>query len=694
MGIKSLTTFIERRSKQYFENHQLHDCSLVIDGPSLCYCLYNWEYDFWKTGYSYDCYGGDYDKYAETIRAFFEMLELCNVEPYILFGGRNGIDRVSVIKDRLHKKVITAAEVTPDLVRNQLKSDRRHNYKSAGPNQKLTLSAALKFVFRDVVTELNLKRFTCDGEPNQEIACLAKSLNCPVLSANSDFFVLGSMFIPFSSLSSRIEVLRTTGRSRNKKLEQFIPCKMYKVEKLLEALGKPPNHSVILYLLPILVGSEYINPEIFEAFFKSLKLYETERRHMKIEKIFDWIKKQQSLNLAIKVILDTFDSQEKKNSALKQIEHAILAYSPVEVSSLLKYFNTNAAIQYSKPPMETIDKLHGINFSSQLNTNRNSIETCTELFIQRYRECRYPSFFIDMLKEDRYFLQSHIEDFSKPDANSIAYILMSAIHRILVQNEEKQLTVFRRKCGTPIQSIEEYDLPVFTDQLPSIEEIDYLTSTSRLNLLLHILKIDQSFCEIFEHLPKEWHLFLLTLKYITSITQFTPSFMCSLIFCFIILNYVDSNLKGFYRSFKDFQELEEEGNNFRSASNDQENNVFDKISELDSVTFMRKVIRNFTMQKEDNTQNYDREIMHFGAQFQTVFLHLKYLNNLFDFPIWDAVVHKIFDGTFIYNLTKHLMARNLKTYLNNSFLKDCPSIQAGFSYVHELLLKHSIYKPL
>lgn len=291
-----------------------------------------------------------------------------------------------------------------------------------------------------------------------------------------------------------------------------------------------------------------------------------------------------------------------------------------------------------------------------------------------------------MLLEDRYFIQPDIEDCSKPDANIIGYKILSSIHKIIVQDAKKGLTVLRRNSNI---ELEEYVLPIYTDRcLPSFEEIENLDLQKRRCIILNILEIDQAYSEIFEKVPNEWHLFLLSLKYCFSSTKLKLSFIYSLILCFVILNYVDSKMNGFFRTYEDLSKFRfvYKTSELRASDVSNTGNIFSRISQMDCWKLMCNIYKHFSVSTEDTATTFNRSIMHSLAEFKCVFVHLKFLNVLLNCPFKDTGLSNIFNGTFIYNMSKHLLEfeSDLRNFFN-SFLQDYASIRCVIFYVIGLL---------
>lgn len=655
MGIQSFTTYMNHRSAQYFEKYRLENCNLVIDCHSVCNKLYNWEHNLWRSGFSSYCYGGDYDKYANIVKSFFQLLLRCNVTPYMIFDGCNENDKVSLIKKRLDEKVKTNSEITP--------VSKHGDLYHLG-------SSALRYAFKDVVIELQLKSYTCLDHANRSMASLANHLKCPVLSADSDFFILGAMYIPFSTIKCQVP----------ENGDPYINCELYKMETLINNLNRQAN---LPYLLPVLLGNNQFNTEILKPFYRKFKIFGRKQEIVKL--VFKWLSTKPSFEMAIREIVKSFPSKAQRCAIFNIITTTISKYTPVSITPLLEYFDlqvnedVNICNLYFGINLKPIAQEFGVTLSEADNANIK----VGGLFEKKIISCQYPACFIDMLN-NRYFVWPNIEDCSKPDANTIGYEIMAAIHNILVQTSAKPLTVLKRID----KELEDYPLPLVQNQLPSIEEIEYILPERRQQLIFEILKMDKNYYEILNDFPKKWHLFLLSLLYSSSKSQLQLPFIYSLIICFITLNYVDLNLGGFYRSVED---LPNRSKPSKSADNSVPNeNDFPIITREDSVIFMHKVIKHFEKDNDDNAETYDRIIMHSMSEFQCVFLHLKFLNALINYPFEDTFIYNVIDGSFIYNMTKNLRNNtNINDY-SAMLLQDCSSIEGVFKSVIDFYEQYKV----
>ena len=104
----------------------------------------------------------------------------------------------------------------------------------------------MRHVFTEKLLEINVPVFQTDFEADNEIAALAKKLNAPVLSNDSDFFIYDVQYIPLTSIS-----FYSCEYSSNK---FYIPCQIFNVNSLLKRFGN--LQKTMLPLLATVLGND------------------------------------------------------------------------------------------------------------------------------------------------------------------------------------------------------------------------------------------------------------------------------------------------------------------------------------------------------------------------------------------------------------------------------------------------------
>lgn len=695
MGIRGLTTFINNRSHLYLKDHELHDCNVVIDGNSLASNLYKWHCK------SNDCFGGDYDKFSHVIRNFFELLSQCNITPYVILDGGYEKRKLNTVITRMKNKIRAAQAL---------------NAVTEGSESVFPLF--LREVFVDIVIDLGLKVARCDFEGDMEIAGIAQTLECPVISYDSDFYIFGSLYIPFSTVDLNVR----KGRDKSTKNSyMYLPCKIFHIEEFLLAFGGLDRNN--LPLLAVLLGNDYIKGSLFGPFYRNLKIQKCSGnqsdQQKRIKSVIVWLQNE-TIESAIKTVLSRFKGARRR-LVLRKIRGAMKGYFQVN-SELLKYLDiepinvpTDLPLDFSQLDTHDDDDVCATDINnsdsdgessesenecskSQANSSENesdledgivmeldnepeeSINRLSTIFQRKYRSCQYPACFMDMITLNRYYCIPQVEDSSLEPSHTISFDILKIMYKILISNAAKGLTIVCRRGKGGIRF---YTLPKTEINVPSLEDIEKLTLENRKLLLLDLLSIDNKFSEILTSLPVHWHLFLISLIYAINRGSFDEALICSSFICFIILNYIDPKV-GFCRVSKTFdKKFAQSLLQIKSQGLNQVFESFDALPYEACLLFMDKMIPYFQMESKlkTNYRLYDKILVHSLSQIQSVYLHVKYLNSLLDNPFPSLEIHKIFDGTFLYNMTTNLRKRiNISEYID-FFLKDCPCVSAGLKQI-------------
>lgn len=818
MGIPGFTKYINDRAHLYFENHELRDCSLIIDGHSISCQLYNWKH--WQfDARSNNSYGGDYDQYAYIVENFFRMLAQVRVKPIVVFDGGFEQRKLPTILNRMQDKINIADKLDPD-------------FESRQPHT-VVFPLFLREAFKDILRNLDIEMVMCEYEGDSEIASIAKSLNCPVLTFDSDYFLFGAQYIPFKTLDSKVRAIENWRTGTYK----CISCKLYRIETFLDSF--PGLQENTLHLLPVLLGNDYIDRNLFSKFLQSLNISVNVNMQDTIQIVLDWLKSETPKS-AINKILSSFKTIKERLYILNKIEKIVTSYYFVE-SRLFKYLNivgrnerkfkkidfksikemvenennengshssecvdtcpeqvtecesfVSDIVEKVVPDLETSSKTestdnrdnesqshdvadnlpigtdhncevpdnpknndldavekqmeenrsdenaneetkyevksqeNGIPVKSLENgeTNSEKVENETEkfddcdeemplnnifdfeethlekentsknpiskVFKKNFTKCLYPSSFMDILTQNKYYCIPQIENHCQQSSHMLSFDILRAIHKILTSSSSAEFTIVGRSDGTKVKWFPQEQ---YTILVPSIEEIEQLPLQGRRETLFRILNIDNNFVTLLEHFPTEWHTFLVALKFAATKTTFDTPLIYSLILGFIILNYIDQRI-GFYRSAEGYKKkyysyMQNLPPTHEHVPFRADKNCFYYFPIIECVVFLQKVILFFTMDPRESSETFDKNLVHQMAQIQSVLLHIKYLNSLLKYPYPNLMIHQIFSGTFIYNLTKIFKEKSLgieNNYLN-VFFKDCPTILAGLKYVLNMLNK-------
>ena len=138
MGISGLNSYVT--NSKLWEEKELQDTKLVIDGSRLCYYLYE------SHGFDFRC-GGQYGEFYHAVGSFFTALSSKGVECFVIFDGAD---------DPSEKKLKT-------LQKRAIQNIRRANAlaKSADDRQFL-LPLLTTDVFRQALRDGRIQFAVCD----------------------------------------------------------------------------------------------------------------------------------------------------------------------------------------------------------------------------------------------------------------------------------------------------------------------------------------------------------------------------------------------------------------------------------------------------------------------------------------------------------------------------------------------------
>lgn len=706
MGIPGLTTYISNDSERYLEYYALHDSYLVIDGNSICCQLYNW---YAKC----NCiFGGDYDKFAQCVRDFFDKLLRCNVTPLVLIDGGCEDKKLKTIISRTKQKIEIASCYTVF-------------------SHSKFLPLLLREVFKDVMNEKGIKYAQCIFEADNTIAAIARILNCPVLSYDSDFYIYGSLYIPFSTWENDI-VPNPTGRGYMK------PCKIYYVEKLFRVYYGL-NQS-LLPLAAVLLGNDYVKQHMFKNFFHHLKLPRTERRRFKneqqrrIDATFHWLRRR-SLNEAVIGILSRLRKRERKH-VLNTIEMIINGYinTPLNVLHMLgiptelflkanlqnmsktykfegdiynlTYIDEKTNETKQSDEEETEDReIANILEQKKLVSNESLVDDLPQWFINEFKQARYPSYFIDLIIRKLYVCPIQIEDFFCVSSIVVSLKIIGVIYGLLiseVKGRKINMEYITRDENKKIKRYQlEYNDNILGCKLPALFNLRELSIINRREILNTTLGIAN--VNYINEIPSNWMLYIATMKYWIDQQQEPSKLGCHVysLLLAMLFNIIDYNI-GFFRMlnkfYQRFNRIVDNIRHIRKMRNYQPRysvnaTLADAIYEVnadDCLIAASFFISNFEIDQKLYLQpkKFNITIVHAFAEFQNCLRHSMNLNALLEYPYKPTKVASLFNGTLLYNLCCNFKKRNdIEVYIN-LILQDSPSLSRLFNI---LLLK---VKPL
>ena len=213
MGIPGLTTFVNKEFRGW--KRQVLEGYLVIDGSSLCHCLYTFQ---WNNG-------GEYPHYRAVVLDMFKALLEAKIHPIVVFDGiysnRGKID--TTLKRRQESiKFISENLTNSKLARN-------------------VLPLLTKEVFQLSLKEINVPFYVVDGEADDIIVEVANYYSCPVLGSDSDYFM-------FNIEGGYVPVERFDWKA------QPVSCEVFYMSRFLNQFAV--KHETLRYIVPAIIGND------------------------------------------------------------------------------------------------------------------------------------------------------------------------------------------------------------------------------------------------------------------------------------------------------------------------------------------------------------------------------------------------------------------------------------------------------
>lgn len=648
MGILGLTTFMDNNT-WIFEKVNLHDTKVVIDGNNLYHFIFfKYKVDF--------VHGGDYDQFAIRIKEFFSILHACNIQPYVVIDG--GYEQDDRKFQTIHARMQQRLEMAMRLAK--------------GHQEKLMPILAYE-TFRSVLLEIGVPFAVCDFEADKEIGKLANQFECPVLSNDSDFYILPltAGFIPFGS----VELVQKSRKRSGKKGFHYLSAKCYNVNNFAKYFRALEMDALPLFAA--LLGNDYVERNTFQSFFSSPGFrfcrgqlpFNFDERQTKMRKLIIWLMNLHTYDDGIDRILSTASTSGEKKSMLSAITKTKEAYSANETScvfSLYAFFAKNI----TQPHIP--ESIRGYNGSS-----------IPSWFICCHRQGNLPQKSLDIITLHRTFLRTQLEDPESKSSYQYCIKLRKYLYGILLSDdvavlEKHNRLSAERKCG-----VEEYDRDgdhlgrnvVLPDDiagcygnLPKLSEIPDLPSPDREQLFRFVLDIPALHIN---RLSKELEIVLgIILFWIKNVQQNVKEYhLRSVLLCLIMLkieSYDTHDATGYEHDLIDEAIL--------SMPVESKNEV--------SARLLR-----YCQSKENQI---DSHLIHGFAQLQTCLLTAIHLNYILLCPFPNPCISRIFSGTFLYNFCLDLQRRRSPDLFIYDLLSKDSDLANVYQGLYDALMTNSV----
>ena len=428
MGVRTLTSFVHDNGQRLFERFMLKDCIVIIDGYGMCHHFIEASQIPWRLG-------GDYTSFHYILTDFFTKLNQCGIQAIFVFDGPCEDDKEATRLRRMQEKV------------------NRIAYRNSQRNQTF-MPVLIKEVFLLVAQDptLNVQCFNAFGDVDKITLALANQLNAPIVTNDSDFFVLdvNAGCIPCRHFSWNSPELFEG--------QMCLPVYLYSRPKLLSMFNLKPH---LIQYIAIILGCDWIDS--LPALTKWLNEDKSKRRS-KVSIALTWLSSynDKSVDDLETRIISFADKNSRKSYAL-QLKKCLQQYekddSPINFTSInnsLTDISVTSSICIKQEHVKiatVLDKVNevrpGVNYPNyhkilKMVTNRELPAFCIPLFRSAGRI---------------FLLSTHFSHVSLPSPNTCALQLRMLSYKILLECEDLRdyASVFAEGSEGDWFQVKEYD---------------------------------------------------------------------------------------------------------------------------------------------------------------------------------------------------------------------------------------------
>jgi hypothetical protein len=601
-----------------------------MDGNNLLHILY-YEY---HTCYKY-C--GNYDQFAKNIEHYFNAFFLCDVKPVIVFDGGYETD------DRKLKTTLRRAQERIYLA----------GFISHGGGGKI-LPVLAEVTFKNVLVKLGIPHATCDFEADDQLAALANSWGCPVVSNDSDFFIFNVRggFIPLDHLA--VDVTKDSDGTR------YLDTHIYRIQTFVKHFKCPDVNFVPLFAT--LLGNDFVDGRKFANFFSNINLprvkskrFTIPKKNTKMAGLLFWLEDMDSVEESIRQILQYF-KRDDRDRFEKIILKSVNSYTKIE--SRLLYFFENPKADFDDKVKMKVKSYNGVDLP--------------DWFLQEFHHGNLSVNLFNVLMLHRVIPLCQVENMESENAYQCGYDIRRVIYGILLEHE-KQAFSLEASGGTDNNGakaarpshVEEYTRvgrkltkhciePSYIlpngKPVPVLQNMPDLSKEERASVLFDALGL--SACD-FEALPSELHLVMTSTVYWLrhARPKVTKEHLWSLLVSVLKLYCIDpiyDKLNGNGNSGSE-SEL-----NDMSYMNDLCSKIIDNCTYEDIKAAKQRIDKTSRLPQHANVC---ADFVHGFAQWHACLLCAIHLNQLLLRPVPEPDPARIYNGTVAYAFGKELALR-------------------------------------
>ncbi|XP_064802682.1 protein asteroid homolog 1-like [Oncorhynchus masou masou] len=404
MGVQGLTSFMEENGNILKDVH-LRNSKLIIDGSNLFNLLYfNSRLD--------QSHGGDYDAFEVQVCKFFKALRDCDIDPFVIVdGGSDYTDKkFETKKNRAQSRINTANDLSMGL------------QGSGG-----ILPTLIEHVFKQVLSSLKVPYAQCICEADQEIASLARSWNCPVLSNDSDFYIfdIQAGFLPISHFHWQKVPMQRGSSIR------YIPCKQYTTTSFCRHFN---INRKVLPVFASVAGNDYIKLHNMGVSLRWEEYTSMKGRFARFDGLLNWLTpfhvQKDALDSVLRLISHS-NNRQKTGAVLHGLSLGIEEYH-LPPSCLERFFNDGVGPGPGRLP--------------------EPMRVLPDWTLLPLMEGRLPSCMVDVLLLGRMMQGAKVEDPSLSCGNNTSRSIRQVLYGLLLSGR----TADHSSQRPPVDEVEEY----------------------------------------------------------------------------------------------------------------------------------------------------------------------------------------------------------------------------------------------
>ncbi|XP_072169391.1 single-strand DNA endonuclease ASTE1-like [Diadema setosum] len=643
MGIRGLTTLVNRHERKLLQSLCLHNTALVVDGFGLLYYILEET-----QGADPLSHGGEYELLRSKMTFFFQNMRKCQCRPYVVFDGSFDLD------DKKHKTQLERFQQGIRVTRDVHK----------GCNCMVLPPLALHLM-KQVMTELGVCFAFSQFEADREIASLANHWQCPVLGKDSDFYVmdLAGGYIPLTHL--RWKNAEQSGHGRF-----HIPGQIYHLQSFCTFFRVQKD---LMPLFATLAGNDYVDPSILNTFISQVYgVHEcnSSKRQSQLQHLLDWIGDKGSCSEALDEVWRHIPDKTKIESLVTASMDMYQAKS--ETTCLKSYFEGGHQQSSELLPSPLCTLIDAPVWVAEAHQSGQMANLCVNILSKQYlfsgvqvenhklSSAWLPAKFLcavlsGMILADK--LQR-----KKPGqmANCIVYI----------RNGDG----FQRLKVSPVVDLDGYG------RVPSLSQIPVLPQEAKRHLLIRVLSPGLCRSEDLDSFHSDFQLALLaTLYWINSGESRLTELHISVL------------LIGWLQLFAQRQSRRHRRRGGRASSPTADSETESERFKIEAEVVTANINLN---PKRVRVSKPDPVISHGFAQWQHCVLYAFHLNELLQMPLPPCTdISVLFSGLNMHNLYSVLKGVQGKTSLQHwipsNFFRNAPRALQVYESMRQFLSAHA-----